>query len=47
MVNCEYKQIGQYKVRELPNPEGKGIEETLQEIFLVYCENEMQKQLMG
>ena len=47
MDNIGYKQIGEYKIREIPNPNGKSIEETLQELFIAFCTEKMQKQLLG
>ena len=43
----EYKKIGEYKVKEVYNDNGKKIQELLTDIFKSYCKEKMEKEVFG
>ena len=43
----EYKKIGEYKVKEVYNDNGKKIQELLVDIFKSYCKEKMEKEAVG
>lgn len=43
----EYKKIGEYKVKEVYNENGKKIQDLLADIFKSYCKETMEKEVFG
>ncbi len=43
----EYKEIGEYKVKEVYDDNGRKIQEVLADIFKSYCKEKMEKEVFG
>lgn len=46
-MESEYKKIGEYKVKEVYNENGKKIQEILADVFKSYCKENMEKEIFG
>ena len=46
-MESEYKKVGEYKVKEVYNENGKKIQEILADVFKSYCKENMEKEIFG